>query len=162
MKNLCEEMVQALQPLAQEATVALETRCPEDLLVSTDRVFLETAIRNLMENAIRYNRAKGSVLLEVDELDNSVRLAVKDTGEGIPGAHLGRIFERFYRVDPHRSREKGGTGLGLAIVKHAVGKLGGEVLVSSTVGVGSTFTITLPRPSQSGGGLPPTKTPVPT
>jgi two-component system phosphate regulon sensor histidine kinase PhoR len=144
LKDLCEEMTQALHPLAQEAAVALETRCPDDLWVLTDRVFLETALRNLIENAIRYNRPKGSVFLEVEGGPDSVRLAVRDTGEGIPGAHLGRIFERFYRVDPHRSREKGGTGLGLAIVKHAVSKLGGEVEVSSTVGVGSTFTITLP------------------
>jgi two-component system phosphate regulon sensor histidine kinase PhoR len=75
-----------------------------------------------------------------------VEIAVSDTGEGIPARHLPRIFERFYRVDAHRSREKGGTGLGLAIVKHAVQRLGGEVSVESTVGEGSTFTVRLPRP----------------
>ena len=70
-----------------------------------------------------------------------VTITVKDTGEGIPGAHLPRIFERFYRVDPHRSREKGGTGLGLAITKHAVEDLGGQISVESSVGTGSVFMV---------------------
>jgi signal transduction histidine kinase len=72
---------------------------------------------------------------------------VADTGEGIPAAHLGRIFERFYRVDPHRSREKGGTGLGLAIAKHAVAQLEGRISVESAPGKGSTFKIELPIPT---------------
>lgn len=139
-----EEILTSLQPMAQRASVTLESRCPADLDVVTDRDFLETALRNLLENGIRYNRSGGRVELSAASNGTRVALTVKDTGEGIPAAHLPRIFERFYRVDPHRSREKGGTGLGLAIVKHAVGKLSGDVSAESAVGRGSTFTITLP------------------
>jgi two-component system phosphate regulon sensor histidine kinase PhoR len=142
--RLLGDVIRQLQPLADQGSVKLEMDCPEDLSLGTDPFLLETALRNLVENGIRYNRSGGSVTLAAFRTGGRTVIRVEDTGEGIPGTHLPRIFERFYRVDPHRSREKGGTGLGLAITKHAVVNLGGEITVESTVGMGSVFAIKLP------------------
>jgi len=105
---------------------------------------LEQVFFNLLDNAIKYTPSGGSVTLSAWEENGRVRIAVKDTGMGIPARDLPRIFERFYRVDSARSREEGGTGLGLAIVKHIVQLQGGTVSVESS-GQGSTFYVTLPR-----------------
>lgn len=150
LKELAGELFSALRPLAEEASVSLEADCSLVTPVLADREILEVVLKNLLENAIRYNRPGGKVVFSARPADGAVLLAVRDTGEGIPPQHVSRIFERFYRVDPHRSREKGGTGLGLSIVKHGVGRLGGEISVESTVGVGSTFTIRLPSASAGG------------
>jgi two-component system phosphate regulon sensor histidine kinase PhoR len=148
---LAAELFLSLQPLAQEARVTLEMDCALKKAIPSDRGLLETVLRNLLENAIRYNKEGGKVVLSARLEEGCAMLSVRDTGEGIPPQHVGRVFERFYRVDPHRSREKGGTGLGLSIVKHGVSKLGGEITVDSTVGVGSTFTIRLPLPPTNEG-----------
>jgi two-component system phosphate regulon sensor histidine kinase PhoR len=102
---------------------------------------------NLLDNAIKYNRAGGRVGVAIGEAPDEVTLAVSDNGIGIPAIHLTRIFERFYRVDSGRAREEGGTGLGLAIVKHVAQVHGGRVEVESEVGAGSTFRVHLPRPA---------------
>ncbi len=115
------------------------------VLVNANSQRLEQAFTNLLENAIKYTRAGGRVSARVIEQGDEVQIEVADTGIGIPTASLPRVFERFYRVDRSRSREMGGTGLGLAIVKHVVRAHGGQVDVASVEGVGSTFTITLPR-----------------
>ncbi len=148
LRRLCEDLLGQLKPAAEAAAVGLELDVPPGLRLRTDPLLLEVALRNIAENAIRYNKPGGRVTIRGAEEGSSVVVKVQDTGEGIPGTHLPRIFERFYRVDPHRSREKGGTGLGLSIVKHAVNRLGGDVSVESTVGVGSTFSITLPTTAQ--------------
>src|ERR1041384_5844182 len=103
---------------------------------------------NLIENAIKFNRDGGPVSITLSRSDND-QISVEDTGEGIPSHHLPRLFERFYRVDRARSRERGGTGLGLAIVKHLAKAHGGEVTVRSSLGQGSIFTIELPRMSSA-------------
>ncbi len=104
---------------------------------------LEQMLTNLVENAIKFNREGGEVVIECENgIRNRIR--VRDTGEGIPAQHLDRLFERFYRVDRARSRELGGTGLGLAIVKHLALAHGGEVRVRSELGQGSVFEIDLP------------------
>jgi two-component system phosphate regulon sensor histidine kinase PhoR len=100
---------------------------------------------NLIDNAIKYTEPGGSIEVSVRRSGDFVHAAVKDTGIGIPEEDLPRIFERFYRVDKARSRELGGTGLGLSIAKHLVQALNGEIIVESTVGSGSTFTVKLPR-----------------
>jgi two-component system phosphate regulon sensor histidine kinase PhoR len=101
---------------------------------------LEQAIGNLVDNAIKYNRPEGKVLLTVIRSGkNGVRVQVEDTGIGIPKEDLPRVFERFYRVDKARSRDLGGTGLGLSIVKHIVERHGGKVGAESEVGKGSRF-----------------------
>lgn len=109
-----------------------------------DRAQLLTALRNLLTNAIVYSPGHTRVAVSSRVNDGIVEIAVKDQGIGIPGHDLDRIFERFYRVDPARSRSTGGTGLGLAIVKHVCQNHGGECTVWSEVNTGSTFTLRLP------------------
>jgi two-component system sensor histidine kinase SenX3 len=102
------------------------------------------AINNLIENAINYSPENTKVSVSTSIEDEIVTISVADQGIGIPEADLERIFERFYRVDPARSRETGGTGLGLSIVKHVAAKHGGEITVWSSQNVGSTFALRLP------------------
>ncbi len=105
---------------------------------------LATAVRNLIVNAVNYSPSSTNVAVTTGAVSGSVTIAVTDQGIGIPPTELDRIFERFYRVDPARSRDTGGTGLGLSIVKHVCANHGGDCEVWSKVGEGSTFTIRLP------------------
>ena len=116
----------------------------DDVLVRVGREPFTTAVKNLVENAIHYSPAHTTVSVGVGVVGDRVRIRVVDQGIGIPKESLGRIFERFYRVDPARSRETGGSGLGLAITKHCVQECGGTISVWSREGEGSTFTIELP------------------
>jgi two-component system phosphate regulon sensor histidine kinase PhoR len=111
--------------------------------VLADPAGLEQILSNLIDNAIKYNRPGGSVVVRAARAGLFAQVEVEDTGVGIAGQHVPRIFERLYRVDPGRSRAEGGTGLGLAIVKHLVLKHGGDVWVTSEPGRGSTFHFTL-------------------
>ena len=122
--------------LADEGDRGLGLRGDEDLLI--------TAIRNLLENAVAYSPERTRVVVTTRRVGDQVEISVADQGIGIPERDLQRIFERFYRVDPARSRATGGTGLGLAIVKHVTAAHGGSVTVRSVEGSGSTFTISLP------------------
>jgi two-component system phosphate regulon sensor histidine kinase PhoR len=117
--------------------------CPAIEIVA-DRSRLSTALSNLIDNAIYYNKRGGQIRVVADLQGNTLKLSVADTGYGIPSEELPRIFERFYRVDKSRTRDSGGTGLGLSIVKHAVESQGGTISVTSRPGSGSTFTIRLP------------------
>lgn len=110
-----------------------------------DRGQILMAVRNLLTNAVTYSESQTRIAVTAQADDHVVEIGVKDQGIGIPAHDLDRVFERFYRVDPARSRITGGTGLGLAIVKHVCENHGGEVGVWSEVGVGSTFTLRLPR-----------------
>ncbi len=115
------------------------------LSVLGDEDLLVTALRNLLENAVAYSPDKTRVDVATRQAaDDAVEISVADQGIGIPERDLERIFERFYRVDPARSRATGGTGLGLAIVKHVTAAHGGKVTVVSSEGAGSTFTLSLP------------------
>jgi two-component system, OmpR family, sensor histidine kinase SenX3 len=115
------------------------------LSVLGDEDLLVTALRNLLENAVAYSPDKTRVDVSTTQAGNdAVEISVADQGIGIPERDLERIFERFYRVDPARSRATGGTGLGLAIVKHVTAAHGGKVTVVSSEGAGSTFTLRLP------------------
>jgi signal transduction histidine kinase len=105
---------------------------------------LALALRNLLENAVRYTAAGGVIDVRVSAGSGAVTVVVKDDGVGIPSGDLPRIFERFYRVDDARSRATGGTGLGLAIVKHVAEQHGGHVAVESNLGEGSSFTFVIP------------------
>jgi two-component system phosphate regulon sensor histidine kinase PhoR len=117
----------------------------EEVEVLGERVHLEQALVNLLNNAVKFNRPDGEVRVEVLRTkDDEVSVSVADNGIGIPSADLPRLFERFYRVDKARSRELGGTGLGLSIVKHIVERMHGRVTVESQLGKGSVFTILLP------------------
>ncbi len=117
---------------------------PEPVHVRVDRRQLESAIGNLVENAVKYSDRGGKVQVRIRVDDQVVEVLVADQGHGIPARDLDRIFERFYRVDRARSRSTGGTGLGLAIVRHVATNHGGEVQVSSHEGEGSTFAFRLP------------------
>ena len=112
-----------------------------DLQIRADRRAVEQVVMNLLENAIKYAGEGARVTLRAAARDGHVELAVADDGVGIPAAHLGRLFERFYRVDAGRSRELGGTGLGLSIVKHLVELMGGTIRVDSEPGRGACFTL---------------------
>ena len=116
----------------------------DDVLVRVGREPFTTAVKNLVENAIHYSPVHTTVSVGIGVVGDRVRIRVVDQGIGIPKESLGRIFERFYRVDPARSRETGGSGLGLAITKHCVQECGGTISVWSREGEGSTFTIELP------------------
>jgi two-component system sensor histidine kinase SenX3 len=102
------------------------------------------ALKNLIENAVLYSEANSNVGIGLSVVDGFEEVAVIDKGIGIPVEHQERIFERFYRVDPSRSRDTGGTGLGLSIVKHAANNHGGEVTLFSKPNLGSTFTFRIP------------------
>ena len=111
---------------------------------------------NLIENAIKYGRKGGSVVVTLRRLDMvsafkgpGLQITVQDNGDGIDPKHLGRLTERFYRVDDHRSRALGGTGLGLAIVKHIINRHRGRLRIESTLGEGSSFFVTLPQTTTS-------------
>jgi two-component system sensor histidine kinase SenX3 len=138
------EAIDQCQFLAETRDIEILRGPNVDVHVVGDRTHLIMAFHNLIENAINYSpdRTRVSVNTTVD--GNIVEVVVIDQGVGISEADQSRIFERFYRVDPARSRETGGTGLGLAITKHVVGNHGGDVSVWSSAGVGSTFTIRLP------------------
>ncbi|WP_437665832.1 ATP-binding protein [Sorangium sp. So ce1182] len=110
-----------------------------------DRRALEQVLMNLLDNAIKYAGEGAHVTVKARSLDQQVTIAVADDGPGIPPHHLGRIFERFYRVDAGRSRDLGGTGLGLAIVKHLVELMNGSIEVESAIGRGTQFTVRLSR-----------------
>jgi two-component system phosphate regulon sensor histidine kinase PhoR len=117
--------------------------------VDADR--LEQVLGNLIDNAIKYGRNEGRIVVKARPSDNGqIEVVVEDDGPGIPSESLERIFERFYRVDKARSREQGGTGLGLSIVKHIVQSHGGKVWATSEPGHGASFFFTVPQDS---GGL---------
>lgn len=141
-----ETVLAELGPRAQAKSIAFERAIgPELPEVAAETAALEQILNNLLDNAIKYTPAGGQVTVAASADEREVTLVVSDTGPGIPESHLGRIFERFYRVDSARSRELGGTGLGLAIVKHLALSMGGSVGVESDVGRGSRFSLRLPR-----------------
>jgi len=110
---------------------------------------LGQVLGNLFDNSLRYTPPGGRIVASARPDDGGVRVSVSDTGAGIAGAHLSRIFERFYRADPSRSRAEGGTGLGLAIVKHTVEAHGGRVWAESVLGQGTTIHCWLPSPKEA-------------
>lgn len=115
----------------------------EHTQVLADRERIQQVLTNLVDNAIKYGDAEGTVSIELTASGGKMYTSVKDNGPGIDAEHLDKIFQRFYRVDKSRSREKGGTGLGLAICKHLLKMHGEEVTVQSKVGEGTTFTFSL-------------------
>jgi two-component system phosphate regulon sensor histidine kinase PhoR len=133
-----------LHSKADNKNVELVNELPE-LTVNADANRLDQVFANLVDNAIKYGRANGSVRVGSKMLDDgTLEVFVRDDGPGIPAESLDRVFERFYRVDKARSRDQGGTGLGLSIVKHIVQAHRGEVRVESGPGKGATFFFTLP------------------
>src|SRR5579859_4963734 len=145
--KLCEEVVDQFEEKAEQKKIKLKLLPPKHakVFVHADEMRIEQVLTNLIANAINYTPEEGEVAVSFDVGKKNVTTFVVDTGVGIPPQHLHRIFERFYRVDKSRSREKGGTGLGLAIVKHILEGHNSRAEVQSEVGKGSEFSFKLPR-----------------
>ena len=143
MSELVEDVVQRLQPLAQQNAVTLSAYV-EPVCMTGVRQVLQEIVYNLCENAIKYNRPGGTVKASVVQVGNQAIVKVVDTGIGIPMEEQPRVFERFYRVDKSHSRIIGGTGLGLSIVKHGVQLHHGEIVLESQLDRGTSITVRLP------------------
>ena len=134
-----------LRGRASARGVAIKNKVDAALIVQADPDRLRQVLSNLIDNAIKYGRIEGEVVISARALDTRrIEICVQDDGPGIPADACARIFERFFRGDKARSREQGGTGLGLAIVQHVVQAHGGEVRVESAPGAGARFSFTLP------------------
>lgn len=144
MNALIYEAIDQCQTTADGRRIWIEFTSSEDQQLFGNREQLTMAIHNLIENAVNYSSPGTKVSITTSIEDGICEISIADQGIGIPESELERIFERFYRVDPARSRETGGTGLGLSIVKHVISNHGGELKVWSSEGVGSTFAIRLP------------------
>ena len=142
--QVIDEAVGRLRSAALAKSVMIVVEDNPDMSVIGDRVQLVSAVGNLIDNAVKYSKQGSIVKIEVTREDGRMLISVADNGPGIAPEHLRRVFERFYRVDDARSRGTGGTGLGLAIVRHIALLHGGDVSVTSEVGVGSTFTLSIP------------------
>jgi two-component system sensor histidine kinase SenX3 len=150
INDLVREAVDQCETISGARNIWVTITEGPDATVLGDREQLIMAIHNLIENAINYSPENTKVSVTTNIEEDIVEISVTDQGIGIPEEELDRIFERFYRVDPARSRETGGTGLGLSIVKHVSNKHGGEVKVWSSPSVGSTFALRLPIFIQDG------------
>jgi len=145
LDSLFLEVYHQQRPLAGRVRLQLGEFQPVEVDGDADR--LKQLLLNLVDNALRYTPAGGSVTLDLLHGDHTATIRVRDTGPGIPPKHLPHIFERFYRIDSARTRQSGGTGLGLAISHEIVQAHGGQISVESTMGEGTTFTVQLPSPN---------------
>ncbi len=158
--ELCRAVWSSMDALAEERDLTLRVRDEELAPVHADPDSMRQILRNLFDNAIRYAPRASEIVVSGRSEGGMLRISVRDSGPGIPSVHHSRIFERFYRVDPARSREEGGTGLGLSIVKHLVLGHGGDVGVESEVGRGTTVWFTLPLTGHAAPSGAPTETTV--
>ncbi|WP_297455304.1 ATP-binding protein [Persephonella sp.] len=142
--SMIQQIFEDLQHIANEKEISLENQVDKDFSVFVDEKKFNILLKNLIENAIKYNKTGGFVKVYANRNDKYVSITVEDTGIGIPKEAVPLIFERFYRVDKSRSRNEGGTGLGLSIVKHITEAHNGKVEVHSELGKGSKFTVKIP------------------
>ena len=147
LSSLAESVVDEMEPVAAQRKVEIRSTVPASAIAVGDQLALRRALTNLVENAIRYNREGGHVMVEAAPAPpGHVAVSVNDDGIGIPAEGLAHVFDRFYRVDKSRSRAEGGSGLGLSIVAKIARENGGRVDVDSEPGKGSRFVLTLPAP----------------
>jgi two-component system phosphate regulon sensor histidine kinase PhoR len=149
--TVLRHVVDALEPLARELGVAIETDFPDEPApVVGERDELIQVFENLMENAIKYGQSGKRVVVTVEpgKAASGAAVSVRDFGPGIAEEHLPRLTERFYRVDVEASRQHRGTGLGLAIVKHILARHGARMSIESSPGEGAEFTVTFPQATQ--------------
>lgn len=144
LNDLVEESCRAAQVLATQNGISLSVMTHSDLIFRGDEGLLRRMMLNLLDNAIKFTPSGGSVSVNLIREETRVKIVVSDTGIGIPAESTARIFERFYRINKARSRADGGSGLGLAIVRWAVEAHNGSINLTSQIGQGSTFTVTLP------------------
>ena len=145
VKSVTEQSLTAVETQALARGVTIDVAIPDGLIIKADPKALDQILVNLIDNAVKYTRPSGHVWVEAKPDGNAVRIEVRDDGPGISAKHRERVFERFYRADPSRSREAGGTGLGLSIVKHLAESMGGGVGVEPNTPQGSIFWLRLPR-----------------
>jgi two-component system phosphate regulon sensor histidine kinase PhoR len=145
--NLAKEVIQGTEMQAQDQAITVKVAYKSDqpINVTADKDKISQVLTNLVINAIKYGNSGGYVSIEFHDLDEQILVEVIDNGPGIESEHIPRLFERFYRVDKHRSRQVGGSGLGLAIVKHIIEAHNQKINVRSKVGLGSTFSFTLKK-----------------
>ena len=147
LDDLCEAVLESLQPVAKKAEVSLHLETCPAVLLGEDGMLSEL-VYNLCENAIKYNHPNGNVWLRLSQDDKEIEICVKDDGIGIPEESRLRVFERFYRVDKSHSKQIGGTGLGMSIVKHVVEYHHGRVELDSALGVGTEIRVFLPKQAE--------------
>ena len=145
LADLINDSIDRVRIAADAKGMKIVSDTSESILISANYEQVSTAVTNLLENAVNYSDPNGQIGIALRSSESGVEIVVTDSGVGIALDDQARIFERFYRVDPSRSRETGGTGLGLAIVKHIALNHGGDIAVFSKPGLGSTFTLTLPN-----------------
>ena len=143
LKSFLEKIITTYEPLAQEKNIDLILTVESNMTVHADRDKLDQVMDNLVTNALKYT-SEGSINVLCEQVEAQIQISIQDTGIGIASEHLDRLFDRFYRTDKARSRDKGGTGLGLAIVRGILRAHGTDILVSSEVGKGSRFYFELP------------------
>ena len=153
IRPIAEHVLEAVEPRARDKRIGLHLEIDSEIAIEGDPKALDQVLINLVDNAVKYTPAEGEVSVRAERRDNCVRLVVEDNGLGVDPRHRERLFERFYRVDPGRSRDVGGTGLGLAIVKHLVEAMGGRVGVEDAVPRGTRFFVDLPLPAPIGTDL---------
>ncbi len=144
LSELISDAIDRVRIVADAKAMKLVSDTTSNVQVTGSYEQIATAVTNLLENAVNYSDAGGQIGIALRETESGTEIVVTDSGVGIALEDQARIFERFYRVDPSRSRETGGTGLGLSIVKHIALNHGGDISVFSKPGLGSTFTLTLP------------------
>lgn len=145
LSEILSEMWPMIKHQAEQKDITLNLNMEKEHVLMADSEKLKQVLINLIGNAISYTPHQGEVTLIVDEVEQFIRINVKDTGIGIDQSNIPRLFERFYRVDKARSRNTGGTGLGLAIVKHIVEVHDGKITVESEINKGSSFTVYFPK-----------------
>ena len=144
MAPTVDRVVRMLKGIAEENKITIETTIVQDCPILIIEDDLYQIIFNLVENGIKYNVSGGKLFVTLERDEDNALLQVRDTGVGIPEDAVSHVFERFFRVDKARSRKSGGSGLGLSIVRNMVERNRGEIRVESTVGKGSTFTLSFP------------------
>ncbi len=145
--QLTKEVLESMEMKAKKETISLSIRKGFDksFFIDADKEKIRQVITNLIDNSIKYGKDGGETTAAFFDMDENILVEITDNGIGVAEEHLPRLFERFYRIDKHRSREQGGTGLGLAIVKHIIEAHQQTINVRSTVGVGTTFAFTLQK-----------------
>ena len=145
IKLVLENVISILNSLSEKNKVYIKSKVITDDYVLGDNNKLVEIFYNIIENAIKYSEQNKEIIITTERLNDYIVIKVLDHGFGIPETSISRVTERFFRVDPEKSKKTGGTGLGLAIVKHLINQHRGDLVIKSTINKGSEFTIKIPR-----------------